>query len=167
MYNLYKCLTLRQYGLLILGYFLLLGIFLPFPNSEEALADVYIFYNQPGNVIGQKTSLGSFSPISFELVKENKKIKVIVTAYSSTERQTDDTPFITASGSLVRPGIVANNMLPFGTKIKLPEIFGDKVFVVEDRLNWEKGKYHIDVWFETEKEAINFGAKLSEMEILN
>ena len=167
MYNLYKCLTLRQYGLLILGYFLLLGIFLPFPNSEEALADVYIFYNQPGNVISQKTSLGSFSPISFELVKENKKIKVIVTAYSSTERQTDDTPFITASGSLVRPGIVANNMLAFGTKVKLPEIFGDRVFVVEDRLNWEKGKYHIDVWFETEKEAINFGAKLSEMEILN
>jgi len=95
-----------------------------------------------------------------------QKIKVVVTAYSSTPWETDGNPFLTAAGTGVREGIVANNLLAFGTKVKMPEIFGDKVFVVEDRMNSKKGYYHVDIWFPSYREAINFGAKTTYLEIL-
>jgi len=111
----------------------------------------------------------SLLPISNPLNPEPKvirKINVVITAYSSTPWQTDDNPYITAAGTQVREGIVANNKYPFGTKIRIPEIFGDKIFVVEDRMNWEKGKYHIDIWFSSYFEAKNFGAKRTYIEVL-
>jgi 3D (Asp-Asp-Asp) domain-containing protein len=93
-------------------------------------------------------------------------MKVIITAYSSTIEQTDDSPFITASGKTVEDGIVANNLLPFGAKIRIPEVFGDKIFTVEDRMNQRKGYYHVDVWFPEYNQAKEFGAKISDIEIL-
>lgn len=95
-----------------------------------------------------------------------KKIKMVITAYSSTPDQTDDTPFITASGKEVVDGIVANNMLPFGTKIRIPALYGDKIFTVEDRMHKRKGIYHADIWFPEYQQAKQFGAKLLEIEIL-
>jgi 3D (Asp-Asp-Asp) domain-containing protein len=95
-----------------------------------------------------------------------KTIKVVITAYSSTEDQTDDTPFITASGKNVRDGIIANNMLPLGTKIKIPGLYGDKVFTVEDRMNRRKSDYHFDIWFPTRELAVNFGVKTAEIQVL-
>ena len=94
------------------------------------------------------------------------RIKMIITAYSSTYCQTDSTPFITASNSWVRKGVVANNFFPFGTKIRIPEYFGDKIFDIEDRLHWRKSNEHVDVWFPTKQEAINFGITKTYVEIL-
>jgi len=94
------------------------------------------------------------------------QLNVVITAYSSTPWETDDDPFVTASGSLVKDGIIANNYLPFGTMVRIPEIYGDKVFVVKDRMNWKKGNYHIDVWFPSNSEAKNFGVKRTYIEIL-
>ena len=95
-----------------------------------------------------------------------RKIRVVVTAYSSTIWETDDSPFVTAAGTWVKEGIVANNMLPFGTKIRIPELYGDKVFIVEDRMHWRKGYYHVDIWFASYGEAKNFGAKRTFIEVL-
>jgi len=95
-----------------------------------------------------------------------KEMKVIVTGYSSSVYETDDDPNITASGSLVREGVVANNYLPFGTKIRIPELYGDKVFVVEDRMHWKKGYYHVDIWFPSYWQAKTFGATRTDIEIL-
>src|SRR3989344_4724075 len=94
----------------------------------------------------------------------HKKVRISMTAYSSTPGQTDSTPFITANGSQVRDGIVAANFLPFGTKVRIPEVFGDKVFSVEDRMN-ARYYYKIDVWMPTYEEAKNFGLKYVEVEI--
>ncbi len=94
------------------------------------------------------------------------KMKVVITGYSSTIWETDDTPQITASGALVRDGIVANNGLPMGTKIKIPELYGERIFVVEDRMSWVKGKYHVDIWFPSYFEAKNFGAQRTYIEVL-
>ena len=94
------------------------------------------------------------------------KIKVVVTAYSSCPEETDDTPFITASGKSVADGVVANNLLPLGTKIRIPELYGDKVFVVEDRMNSKKSDYHVDIWLPSKTLALNFGVKTAEIEIL-
>ena len=93
-----------------------------------------------------------------------KKVKISMTAYSSTPDQTDSTPFITANGSHVRDGIVAANFLPFGTKVRIPEVFGDKVFSVEDRMN-ARYYYKMDVWMPTYEEARDFGLKYVEVEI--
>ena len=98
--------------------------------------------------------------------KAVKTINVMVTAYSSTPDQTDDTPFITASGKYVKDGIIANNMLAFGTKVKIPELYGDKVFTVEDRMNKRKGDYHVDIWMPDKLSAVNFGVKTVEIEVL-
>ncbi len=93
-------------------------------------------------------------------------MKVMITAYSSTVEQTDDTPFIAASGKTVEDGIVANNLLPFGAQIRIPEVFGDKIFTVEDRMNQRKGYYHVDIWFPEYEQAKDFGTKISRIEIL-
>ncbi len=99
-------------------------------------------------------------------LKVVKKMPVVITAYSSSVWETDSTPFITASNTEVRDGIIANNYLPFGTKIRIPEIYGNKIFVVEDRMHSSKSKYQIDIWFPSHGEAEEFGAKRSYIEIL-
>jgi len=88
-----------------------------------------------------------------------KTIVMVATAYSSTPDQTDDTPNITASNKEVRDGFVANNGLKFGTKIRMPELYGDKIFVVEDRMHKRKGVRQIDIWKPTYSAAKNFGVK--------
>jgi len=100
---------------------------------------------------------------SYEIVKT---VKMVITAYSSTPDQTDDTPFITASGKQVKDGIIANNMLQFGTKVRIPKLYGNKVFVVEDRMHSRKGKYHADIWMDEGRDAKNFGAKITDIEIV-
>ncbi|HBH46263.1 MAG: hypothetical protein A2445_04475 [Candidatus Jacksonbacteria bacterium RIFOXYC2_FULL_44_29] len=82
--------------------------------------------------------------------------QVTVTFYSSEPWQTDSTPFITANGTHVRDGIAATNFLPFHTQIVLPEIFGDKVFVIEDRMN-RRYSNRVDIWVPTTEEAVRRG----------
>ena len=103
-----------------------------------------------------------------QLINPVAKITVIATGYSSTIQQTDDTPFITASNAHVRDGIVAANFLPFGTEIAIPELYQDKIFVIEDRMHrrFTKAKIpRIDIWFSTLAMAKKFGVKTLEIEV--
>lgn len=102
------------------------------------------------------TKSGQFRP---------KVYKVWVTGYSSTEEETDDTPFITASGVYVYKGIAAANFLPMGTTIRVPELFGDQVFIIEDRMH-PKNSNKVDIWFPSKQEAKEFGATLTKVEVL-
>jgi len=95
-----------------------------------------------------------------------QKMRVVITAYSSTPDQTDQSPYVTAAGTPVRKGVVANNYLPFGTKIRIPEIYEDETFVVEDRMHWNKPAHHLDIWFPSRARAIQFGSKTTYIEIL-
>jgi len=88
-----------------------------------------------------------------------------ITAYSSSADETDDTPFITASGQTVRDGIVATNMLPLGTKVQIPGLFGNKVFTVEDRMS-PKFPKTIDIWMVTKSKAIYFGLHYADVVVL-
>lgn len=92
-------------------------------------------------------------------------VTTTITAYSSEVRQTDSTPFITASGTTVRSGVVAANWLPIGTKVRIPDIFGDRVFVVEDRMN-KRHQDRLDIWFPTRAEAVQFGVREARIEVL-
>lgn len=120
-----------------------------------------------GLLILQENSLFPLNSIFPKEERITRRFPVIITAYSSSRWETDDTPFITASGSFVREGIAANNLLPFGTKFKIPEIFGEEVFIVEDRLSSKKGNYHVDIWFPSREEALKFGTKRTYIEILS
>lgn len=120
------------------------------------------------SLVGQKIDSGKIEGITQTETKSIVKAKkrVLITAYSSTPDQTDSSPFITAKGTFVREGVVAANFLRFGTKIRIPEVYGDKVFVVEDRMA-KYNNYKLDVWMESKTEALQFGAKRLTMEILN
>jgi len=137
---------------------------LPDPSDQKTSPTLRIvqgsFLAAYGSSGGLKAS-GSSEKVAAKV----KELVVSITAYSSTYDQTDDTPFVTACGTLVRDGIVATNFLPFGTKIKIPELFGDKIFIVEDRMNsryWHK----IDIWFPDRGSAIEFGIKTAKIQII-
>lgn len=132
--------------------------------SEPKSAQGTLEHQNSSLLIVQENSLLPSSPLPTPKVV--KTINVIITAYSSTPEETDSTPFITAAGTTVKDGIIANNLLPFGTKIRIPELYGDKVFTVEDRMSSKKGYYHFDIWFPSKQEAKEFGAKLTHIEVL-
>ena len=77
------------------------------------------------------------------------------TAYNADAAQTDDTPMITASGKRVSEGIVANNCLPFGTRIEVNR----RIYEVQDRMNrrYACGKFDIFMW--DHQEAKEFGVQ--------
>lgn len=87
-----------------------------------------------------------------------------VSAYNSEVGQCDADPFITASGMDLRKNnkenVVATNILPLGTRIRIPEYFGDRIFYVEDRMN-RRYKNAFDIWMKSKKEALQFGVKKS------
>ena len=94
-----------------------------------------------------------------------RSVAVVITGYSSTEDQTDSTPFTTAWNTQTRSGVVAANWLPLGTKIKIPELFGNRVFTVEDRMH-PRNANKLDVWFQSREEALKFGVRKARVEIL-
>jgi len=100
-----------------------------------------------------------------EVLVQKKINKVTVTAYSSTLDQTDGSPFITANGTYVYDGIVACNFLPFDTKVKFPEMYGDKIFIVEDRMA-KKNSHKMDIWMPSRSLALQFGVKSLAFEVM-
>ena len=129
-------------------------------------------------------------------VVPERKVKftktVAATAYSSDVHQTDAYPFRPAMAMDFREEVakkgevncIAHNDLRLNTEVKFPELFGDKVFTVCDRMNARyTGKNRVDFYFYVvgpdgkidSKESLNaaranakiFGLKRSvKMEIL-
>ncbi len=138
---------------------------------------IHKFYNKTASKYSHSAIVGIFAISLFinhtalaistnpETGKPANQIEVEITAYSSTKSQTDETPFIAASGKKVYDGMVAANFLPFGTKIKIPELFGDKVFIVDDRMNI-RYQNRVDIWYASTNSAIKFGIKKTIIEIV-
>jgi 3D (Asp-Asp-Asp) domain-containing protein len=99
-------------------------------------------------------------------IKDNARYSTVrvVTAYSSTPDQTDSTPFTTANGMTVNENLVAANWLKFGTRVRIPALFGDKVFVVADRMN-TRFNDRLDVWMPSRQEAMNIGLRRVAVEV--
>lgn len=93
----------------------------------------------------------------------------VITAYNSEAAQTDDSPCITANGFNVcehgQEDTVAANFLKFGTKVQIPELFGDRVFIVRDRMN-KKHPNRVDVWMKERKAAVKFGVKTASIVVI-
>lgn len=92
-----------------------------------------------------------------------------MTAYNSEVGQTDDSPCTTANGfNVCKHGIedtIAANFLPMGTKVKIPNLFGERVFIVRDRMN-KKHPNRVDVWMKDRHDAIKFGVKVAKIQII-
>jgi len=123
---------------------------------------------KPLNIVSGSYLLGNtYIPDKKTSLEAREIYWVTATAYSSTVDQTDDSPFITASGLHVHDGTVAANFLPLGTLIKIPDIYGDKIFIIEDRMNKRYGMGRIDLWFPERELAKNFGVKKVKIEIVS
>ncbi|MBU4216553.1 3D domain-containing protein [Candidatus Parcubacteria bacterium] len=92
-----------------------------------------------------------------------------MTAYTSEVAQCDASPCITANGfNVCKHNVedtIAANFLKFGTKVKIPELYGDRVFIVRDRMN-RRYPDRVDIWMKDKKQAIKFGFKVAKIEIL-
>jgi 3D (Asp-Asp-Asp) domain-containing protein len=95
---------------------------------------------------------------------EGSKVRVLSVAYSSTIGQTDDSPFITASGRRVSAGTLATNFLPIGAKVRI----GQQIYTVWDRMNSRyDNKYIVDIWHPSRTAAIHNGARMVELEVVS
>lgn len=95
---------------------------------------------------------------------------VRATAYNSLAAQTDSTPFITATGTRTRPGVVALSrdmlrLFPYGTRITIEDLSGrynnmlrGRAFIVEDTMAARKTG-SLDIWMGSRRDALNFGAR--------
>ena len=126
-------------------------------KQEVIQRPVYIVESQP-------IDLDAYLREYFTTKTPKKTMYVTVTAYSSTKDQTDGDPYLTGLGTPVRDGIVAANFLPVGTVVRFPDKFGEKIFVVEDRMN-EKFGFQVDIWMSNNEEAKKFGIQYLKMEI--
>jgi 3D (Asp-Asp-Asp) domain-containing protein len=110
-----------------------------------------------------------------DIIIEEPKIAVksvsthTATAYNSDPAQTDNTPCITANGfNVCKHGVedtIAANFLPFGAKVRMPELYGDRVFVVRDRMN-SRYTSRVDIWMLKKTDARKFGVQKVVIEVL-
>ena len=107
------------------------------------------------------------------------------TGYNSHRNQTDSTPFITATGSRVRFGVVALSRdllrrIPYGSKVLIEDLgtwkngqgrgshrrmLSRMVFIVEDTMHPRKAGT-LDVWFPARSQAIKWGARRIKITVI-
>ncbi len=151
------------------------AILIPYVNDSDKTLNEIGFILHDNNFVQAFYAIGnacykSQPEVKPPVVKPADKLvqkldRVIVTAYSSTPDQTDSSPFITANGAYVYDGLVACNFLPFHTKVKFPEVYGDKIFIVEDRMA-KHNSHKMDIWMPSRQLALNFGVKKLAYEVV-
>ncbi|WP_241191234.1 hypothetical protein [Deinococcus psychrotolerans] len=91
---------------------------------------------------------------------------VKATAYSSDVGQTDNSPFVTATGTRVRPGVIALSrdllrIFPYGSRVTLQDSAGllnGRTFIVEDTMNVRISNT-IDIWMGSRAQAYQWGVR--------
>ena len=171
-----KIISLRLAKKIVLSLiFVLVFDFILFPAPLLASEYNDSYKNQNINILLSDNSViieGSEIQNTFP---ENNDIKIswtgnyTMTAYNSEVAQCDDSPCITANGfNVCEHGIedtIAANFLPFGAKVRIPDLFGDKVFFVRDRMN-RRYDARVDIWMLERQDAIQFGIKYAKIEVL-
>ena len=108
---------------------------------------------------------------NYRVLEKPMLMKVRATAYTHTEPDHLAFGKHSAYGSYLRTGEKYHSaaadwsFLPIGTVFRMKE-FGPTLFVVDDYGSALTGKGTVDIYFETEKEMNEWGAKNVEIEIL-
>ncbi len=130
-----------------------------FPESETVALIIAAMQNQTRD-------FGTL-PIAKEAAPR-RTYTIPVSAYTSEAAQTDSTPCIAARGFDLcahnEEDVVAANFLPIGTKLRIPELYGTRVFTVVDRMN-ERYDRSVDVWMRNKADAKSFGRKRAMIEV--
>lgn len=157
----------------IAAFVLVLGASIFSPHAASAdMQDGPVYPNESTVALLVSAMLNETRPYGRLPVAEDAPARRVytipITAYTSEEGQTDATPCITASGLNVcerdTEDIIAANFLPLGTRVRMPELFGERVFYVEDRMN-ERYQYRMDIWMREKQAAKQFGVKRVHVEV--
>lgn len=143
-----------------------------------------ILLSAPSRAVGQEAEdAGDARRIMFPVASERlpiRTLQVFATAYSSDPYQTDATPCIPALGSFdlcenffrtKTEDTIAANFLPLGAKVRFPNMYGDKIFVVRDRMNsrynYDRiGYYRIDFYKAAMDDQGNLDQKAAKQEAI-
>jgi 3D (Asp-Asp-Asp) domain-containing protein len=108
------------------------------------------------------------------------------TAYNSHASQTDSSPTVTATGATTTFGIIAvsrdllGDEIPYGSLVRIrdlgnyrsgrgaghyQDLLSDTLFIVEDTMHPRKAE-QIDVWFPSLSQALNWGVRRVEVEVV-
>ncbi len=143
------------------------------PQAEILAAPAPVLLSEEGEINLQPAAHAT-EIVNYQLpineIKVARTKKVTITAYNAVPEQTDSTPCITADGTDICQNknikVVAANWLPFGTKVRIPEYFGDTIFEVRDRMN-PRYNDRLDILLEDIADAKQFGRRHLTVEILN
>lgn len=123
------------------------------------------------------------SVLGFGMAQAPRALLLTATAYTSAVRETDSTPYLTATGARTRVGVIAVSpdmlrSLPYGSRVRLEDmgengrgagrfnyLFRDRVFIVEDTMHPRK-RERLDVWLPERSTAIRFGVRTVRVTVL-
>ena len=152
------------------------------PSSAVASQAVKAALSAPVKTAATVKSVSSAKPVSAAAARAQgvtrasssglrstgRSAMVHSTAYNSTPGQTDSTPFVTATGTRVRSGVVALSRdllgrFPYGTRLTIEDLSGryssylrGRVFIVEDTMNVRIDNT-VDIWMVSRGEAMSWG----------
>jgi 3D (Asp-Asp-Asp) domain-containing protein len=123
--------------------------------------------------------------LSIAWAEAPKRLVLEATAYTSSPRETDRTPYVTATGMRTALGVIAVSRdllrtLPYGTRVRLKDLgsvqgrgkgrfdylFQNRVFVVADAMH-PRMREKLDVWLPDRALALQFGRRLLEVEVVS
>jgi 3D (Asp-Asp-Asp) domain-containing protein len=168
-----KPMRVHATNLSLISFILVVGAYILFPTIANADIELGVFSRDEETVSLLVESMQNETEDYGRLptaqdADPRDTFTIPITAYTSDPAQTDDTPCITASGLDVCEhgveNVVAANFLPIGTRVRIPELYGDRVFYVEDRMN-ERYYYKMDIWMEELSDAKSFGVKSATVEV--
>lgn len=138
-----------------------------------ALATALLSQSAQAQLSGLSLARGlSVSPLAELYVStraaEGRRVKA--SAYNSLPSQTQGNPFITATGTRTRPGVLAVSrdllsVFPYGTRVRLEDPTGrmshflqGRIFTVEDTMH-PRMTNKVDIWMESRHDAIQWGVR--------
>jgi len=144
--------------------FYIFPIFVSANNFNINNKNIYLLSKQENKIQNNSQEIKEKLPNNKE--REIKRISYFtLTAYNSEVAQCDASPCITANGfNLCKNGIedtIDTNSLRLGIKIRIPNLFGSRVFVVRDRMNerYLPSYNKMDIWMIDKVIAKKFGVK--------
>lgn len=126
-------------------------------------------FMQPKDYLTAELSVAGDSSVTeitqvTEITKPTRKLTVIATAYCACESCCGKSDGITASGVKARANhtiAVDRNVFPLGTHI----LYNGTEYVAEDTGGAIKGN-RIDIYFDNHSEALNWGRRTIEIEVI-
>jgi 3D (Asp-Asp-Asp) domain-containing protein len=146
---------------------------------ELAVIPTVTILPEPALALEELTNAKAYGP------EANPRYLLRATGYNSMVSQTNSQPFITATGARTQWGIVAVSRdllhadIPYGSLVRIrdlgsvqgrgygkyQDLLDQQLFIVEDTLHQRK-RQQIDVWFEHLHEALEWGKRQVEVEVV-